>query len=143
MATPKSSKLMADHGQRTRFTAAEIKATAQMLRREASALDNEWPEPDEYCPHRGGDAQRKVADMLDAFARSLEAGGGWRPIETAPKDGTEFLAWFESGLQDICYWCAPPRSAKAGFHRHGKAWTVGPTHWQPLPAPPAQDGGRP
>jgi hypothetical protein len=71
----------------------------------------------------------------------------WRPIETAPKDGTRVLVY------------ATMRGAALGGHDRGKdygtwiviaAWepdygfwvdgsqcTPEPTHWMPLPAPPA------
>jgi len=65
----------------------------------------------------------------------------WRPIETAPKDGTEVLvlAVYDDG---------PPAYAVAAWD--GEEWRdVGdigwggmhgednqPTHWMPLPAPP-------
>lgn len=59
----------------------------------------------------------------------------WQPIETAPKDGTSFLACV--GIwQTVCHW-----------HPHGHWSSVGavyspypsdeqPIHWMPLPEPP-------
>lgn len=58
----------------------------------------------------------------------------WRPIETAPKDGTAILVWraHEPGRElrrmGIDMWV-------------GGCWwnsrrDMQPTHWQPLPAPP-------
>lgn len=69
--------------------------------------------------------------------------GGWRDIASAPRDGTRFLA-FGGGLDavetaywsgDVCCWCAESVTLddlddeSEGYCR--------PTHWQPLPAPPA------
>jgi hypothetical protein len=71
---------------------------------------------------------------------------GWQPIETAPKDGTHILAywpeiywaknvaqcetWFGPRfLGPDCCW----QSASA--YEYGDA--VKPTHWMPLPEPPA------
>lgn len=56
----------------------------------------------------------------------------WQPIETAPKDGADILTW-DGNDQCVLF-----------FSQHGHGWTAGnpavgynPTHWQPLPAPPA------
>ncbi len=65
----------------------------------------------------------------------------WQPIETAPKDGTPFLAFgispgqykFEYGDDiGVTRW-------KVGY---GGSWSGGPaypTHWMPLPPPPEID----
>lgn len=55
----------------------------------------------------------------------------WRPIETAPKDGTEILVWLSWGDYEITLW-------------ENDRWTwedrlssqPEPTHWMPLPPPP-------
>ena len=77
---------------------------------------------------------------------------GWRPIETAPKDGTWFLAWFTGPYQ--------PSVKRAQWEKDEYARTsrpfftsdderiVGknerrkyqPTHWMPLPPAPQQKG---
>jgi len=55
----------------------------------------------------------------------------WQPIETAPKDGTRVLLGFMGG------------TVLSGSWRHGWAADgslqndLRPTHWQPLPNPPA------
>lgn len=72
----------------------------------------------------------------------------WRPIETAPKDGTPVLGYcqpryVESGkpmsfsYQAIIWW----RGERYGdsqwkWRLHHSDSAVEPTHWQPLPAPP-------
>lgn len=79
-----------------------------------------------------------AADGL--FFEPLYAGallGPWKPIETAPKDGTEILLACAIGaLSDIglCYW----RSDNVMV---GWTWGLGkafghPTHWMPLPVVP-------
>lgn len=60
----------------------------------------------------------------------------WQPIETEPKNGTEFLAYSDASEEfGVAFWAAIP----------GKKWLVcrnsigedfNPTHWQPLPEPP-------
>lgn len=76
--------------------------------------------------------------------------GKWRPIETAPKDGTRIIVgkavdgdmWWASSA----YWfhepCPHQPRCKPGTHQ---GWTNGadtlapPTHWMPLPPPPKED----
>jgi hypothetical protein len=72
--------------------------------------------------------------------------GGWQPIETAPKDGTEFLGYDSlTRKMDVCVWqdwyfyqvqCdgeMGPSDDEFGYD-----WkTI--THWRPLPAPPTQE----
>lgn len=77
---------------------------------------------------------------IRAFARhrqSAERGEAWRPIETAPKDGTWFLAYwpvqtFEDRIQTTRWLHGDCRFVDASdFMDH-----IQPTHWQPLPTPP-------
>lgn len=89
-----------------------------------------------------GDAMRvsmSEADFneLRRLAAVAPAGmDGWQPIETAPKDGRELLLATQNGIRpyvgkfsqyDLA-WCEP-----SGLIRL-------PTHWQPLPTPPATAG---
>ncbi len=60
----------------------------------------------------------------------LLAGQTWRPIGTAPLNGTEILVWDQLGFADVAFW--DPMSLR---------WSSGdlqltPTHWMPLPEPP-------
>lgn len=57
----------------------------------------------------------------------------WKPIETAPKDGTKILVWCPSahGLDELYAVCAYHEDA--GFC---VCELREPTHWQPLPQPP-------
>jgi len=72
----------------------------------------------------------------------------WRPIETAPKDGTWILVWEQSPYEPSHYvarWGHP----ECGYEVDDRAWVtmeLGPspdnynimnaTHWMTLPAPP-------
>ncbi len=62
----------------------------------------------------------------------------WQPIETAPKDGTPFLAAFDRGQIGVMYWESwgdePDEGSWRGHwfeHDEDRA-----THWMPLPKPP-------
>lgn len=81
------------------------------------------------------------------FASPVPASGeGWRPIETAPKDGTTIDLWDDDWKIRICnarwafhYWLeGRPQGDKAWGpdHRDGP-FCSHLTHWMPLPAAPA------
>lgn len=96
------------------------------------------------------DVADKQAERLRA-AIALMRGQSWQPIETAPKNepvivvmrGQQFVAWFQDDESDPEF--------EVGFssdwdqcwlvtdNKHGPYPLRGgrPTHWQPLPAPPA------
>lgn len=66
----------------------------------------------------------------------------WRPIETAPKDGTQILILLSGG--DIIVGPAPiemTKQERIRFARQGE-WPdykrFSATHWQPLPPPPKE-----
>lgn len=71
----------------------------------------------------------------------------WRPISTAPTDGREILAC-ESGFldcgdpfhwMDVVQFLQPNRGADGWYSVGGERGppSCEPTHWMPLPAPPA------
>lgn len=91
-------------------------------------------------------AAAKAAAQADFEARILSAfepGDGWRPIETAPRDGQTVLLHgllhrpsIDAGTPDTVmgHW--------TDYNGGGWVWhgylAITFTHWQPLPAPPAQ-----
>jgi hypothetical protein len=103
--------------------------------------------------------------MQAARTPSADVGDGWQPIGTAPKDGTPILLASPVGNEtriSVGFWDAEfalgwDEAAERSSWR--SAWTDGtvasfsyeeytelhPTHWRPLPDPPAlaaqQEGG--
>ena len=84
---------------------------------------------------------------IDALLPNLDAAiaaAGWRPIDTAPKDG--MIQLNRDGVYDVGHWdddryAKKPRPLWRGDLKHyrGPLWMRKnpPTHWMPLPAPPA------
>ena len=74
---------------------------------------------------------------------------GWKPIETAPKDGTRVDLWTSEGRVPNAFWRADHWTIWLRWKRDS-TWRSGPpkgahvytnvvgavTHWQPLPPPP-------
>jgi hypothetical protein len=78
---------------------------------------------------------------------------GWKPIESAPKDGTKILLFTDWAGDVHCppfaeaqigYWeddvDAPLRKEASGWR---KEFIGEPTHWMPLPEPPESKGDAP
>lgn len=80
----------------------------------------------------------------------------WKPIETAPKDGTIILISRPNREAMAAYWSQCPRAFAGTFSDANYPWVFldetngtnammdgahGPTHWMPLPAPPVQQEG--
>lgn len=105
--------------------------TPEALEAVALAIDN-------LCDDRmdNGIRWEFSEDLARAAITAYEA-AQWRPIESAPKDGTWVLLW--------CGWCIEGRWFENG-ERVQNQWSddgmgVNPifhvTHWRPLPPPPA------
>lgn len=68
----------------------------------------------------------------------------WRPIETAPKDGTRIWCWFhyddeDSGAYAVRWDRNEYEESKNWTLDDGESATLSydpPTHWMPLPQPP-------
>lgn len=75
----------------------------------------------------------------------------WQPIETAPKDGLQYILVTAGRGVWVAHWCPvdasgyrfdqPWRSVMLN-HNHiaPTARYLPPTHWMPLPPPPTTDG---
>lgn len=105
-------------------------------------LVNEW-----FAP-LGFNIEQSHIDGLCAVLRkrlsrlALPAAGDWRPIESAPKDGTHILLSRVSSWVVVGFW-EPNESYRelAGHDWFTGYYHVDPTHWQPRPAPPSKEPG--
>ncbi len=90
---------------------------------------------------------RPVPARVEAVDHIADVGkkvDGWQPIETAPKDGTWFLGYRPvTSIEDtIDVWHWDPRAetdGAPGFWVNAADSNLDnfPTHWRPLPSPPA------
>lgn len=111
----------------------------------------EIADSDECNPDSGGWGPKF---SVLAFARAIEAEllsgageDGWRPIETAPKDGSLIDLWATPNkkLQELGFIpCRMPNCAWV-THFAGAGWAncsegYEPTRWMPPPAAPASSG---
>lgn len=66
--------------------------------------------------------------------------GGWQPIETAPKDGTNILTFARDQYGITYFGVAQWAEKNPDFPNTVSGWfwpyAIKPTHWMPLPAPP-------
>lgn len=63
---------------------------------------------------------------------------GWQPIESAPRDGADFIGYERIGDNDRILTMRYDQSRKR-FHINVTPFIwFDPTHWMPLPPPPEQ-----
>ena len=76
------------------------------------------------------------ADLI-AAAEIVER-AEWRPIESAPKDGTKILAFASDGIPTVVYYHEPhkPERERWRIHRASGTHLIDPVMFMPLPAPP-------
>jgi hypothetical protein len=82
---------------------------------------------------------------IDNLAELTIAGwsDGWRPIESAPRDGTPVIGWVDSskglpsGVMYVVWWREGHDGRWCFFESgRGESYSVYPSFWRPLPAPP-------
>lgn len=83
--------------------------------------------------------------VVPLYATPPDTAPAWRPIETAPKDGTEIILR-KGDRVGAAAWIKWPSTE---YEEAGEGWTIGhdsdswdgdqaPTHWMPLPPPPGE-----
>ena len=94
------------------------------------------------------DATEGPRMLMNEAATTLEADApavpqepvAWQPIETAPKDGSRVLLWWDGAVREG--WCAGAGKSRDGgdwWRSHSLTVCAGrPTQWMPLP--PAPEG---
>ena len=67
--------------------------------------------------------------LADAGRQSIPCTYGWRPIETAPKDGTVIIVYAPDFFQTAAW-------TDEKWTNAANSWLEDVTHWMPLPQPP-------
>jgi hypothetical protein len=77
-------------------------------------------------------------DALITEIARLRSAPGWQPIETAPKDGTIFMAFEQcsEAQRYECWWGNPFIGDTRLYWMDWADSEVSPTHWMPLHAAP-------
>lgn len=106
----------------------------------AAELWAEW-EADDLVSPAAQAAQKGIPRLAAALKKARrEAMDQWRPIKTAPKDGTEILiGWFELRGQDsmtVARWHGSKKRWMATWTLLTDHLAFQPTHWMPRPKPP-------
>jgi len=128
--------------------AARQRGVAEGIER-AAAKAHAWSRADEIRLHAGelsAQEMRTTQAVIKALAHSIRAlpdapTDPWRPIESAPRDGTVFLGYHQKyGWQGVCRFDMPDDDCpEAGNEQWVFMRPVHVTHWQPLLAPPTGD----
>lgn len=87
------------------------------------------------------DLYRRMVILMSDAATALEA-MEWKPIETAPKDGTRILTVKIIGGELLCpvvnEWNDPCKSGLGSFGWWASTELQSPTHWRHLSSPPTE-----
>ena len=94
----------------------------------ACVLGDRAPEPEQELPESYWEPLRQSA--VDCWNQR----SAWQPIETAPRDGTEILAWDGIGMKFA--WRYEDRWIYDIEMESPYLTLWHPTHWQPLPSTP-------
>jgi hypothetical protein len=109
--------------------------------------DGVQPDPHDDSAAAVYEARQTLIDGILAL-HPVQQSDGWQDISTAPKDGTEILAWcvhpnaeYAGTIAEKSEWQCPV--VTRWIDHNGGGWTwhgmLGRfTHWQPLPTPPAK-----
>lgn len=76
------------------------------------------------------------ADFLKGMDAEIE--DPWKPIETAPKDGTDVLVWDGSEIF-LVWWDSKAEGGDGIWVRGDHSMHRPVTHWMALPQPPKTD----
>lgn len=83
------------------------------------------------------DAVLAALGISDGSMVLVPRGDGWQPIETAPKDGTWVMLFYRPSCVPLVTFWAEYSAARSDWAHRKELGNNVPTHWRPLPWPPA------
>lgn len=83
-----------------------------------------------------GDNRQEVARCYARVSLAAADAANWRPIESAPRDGTRFMIRKTTGHICVAFFDDGEWYGDDWYCVHHDEYI---THWQPLPAPPNDD----
>lgn len=96
-------------------------------------------------PYSGGCCPRPQLTSLSVLPPQPDAqpDSGWRPMESAPKDGTRFLAWYGAKYlqQEVVARWSNRQECFVDWAEEAIEGEIKLTLWQPLPASPSGSSG--
>lgn len=128
-------------------TARTVIDAANFIRSLDTEILADWMMANGYATGHGDDVAALVGELDWQHRERM----GWKPIKTAPKNGTVIDVWLgNASPEDVEFYCSPGTRRSANWHWFQGRFrpfsglnvlvtTVDPTHWRPLP-PPAQEG---
>lgn len=117
------------------MTDAEIEAVAIAILRAAGS----------HLAHYTPATRRAILAATRAVIAKMDKarGGGWRTMDSAPKDGQALLAVVQGQVRLVAF-SKPPHVAIMGFYiadqGPAKFNLCRPVYWRPIPAPPTTEG---
>lgn len=90
--------------------------------------------PSQLC--KAADVLMKAANLIEGMMTKQ----GWQPIDTAPTDGTEIIAYHPAfDTQFFVRWVQPEGQAGCWYEDFAMKSLSGFTHWHPLLKPPTTE----
>ena len=87
-------------------------------------------------------SEHTVEDLMknysDDYVEVGSVNGGWLPMESAPKDGTCVIVWYENNCE-MAYFKDRIEMDEPYWVSHRGQRGITPTHYQPLPTPPKEN----
>ena len=122
------------HAQNRELRKQLADSTSEVSRKFQDGICSDCESPDLCIQDNGCHNTGKVFSRIDHPSQQ------WQPIDTAPKDGQEVIAFHpDFDTQYFVRWVQPEGQAGCWYEDFAMKSMSGFTHWSPLPEPPMSD----